>query len=300
MVVLITGATGVVGKEIVKLCLLKNIQVHYLTTDSSKLKQEENYKGFYWNPKQNEIDEACFKDVDAIIHLAGATISKRWTASYKKKILDSRVQVTKFLFESLKKQDHKVTEFIGASAIGLYPDSLTNYYDETYKGVSQSFLGDVIWQWESAMDSFSVLGINVAKIRIGLVLAKDGGALPQIIKPIRFGVGAPFGSGQHWQSWIHINDLARLFLFVLKHQLEGVYNGVAPNPVTNVEFTKTIAKTLNRPLILPNIPKNIMQLVLGEMHLLLFESQRVSSKKVEDLGFEFKYHHLQPALQDLI
>ncbi len=300
MVVLITGATGVVGKEIVKLCLLKNIQVHYLTTDSSKLKQEENYKGFYWNPKQNEIDEACFKDVDAIIHLAGATISKRWTASYKKKILDSRVQVTKFLFESLKKQDHKVTEFIGASAIGLYPDSLTNYYDETYKGVSQSFLGDVIWQWESAMDSFSVLGINVAKIRIGLVLAKDGGALPQIIKPIRFGVGAPFGSGQHWQSWIHINDLARLFMFVLKHQLEGVYNGVAPNPVTNVEFTKTIAKTLNRPLILPNIPKNIMQLVLGEMHLLLFESQRVSSKKVEDLGFEFKYHHLQPALQDLI
>ena len=298
--VLITGATGVVGKEIVKLCLLKNIQVHYLTTDSSKLKQEENCKGFYWNPKQNEIDEACFKDVDAIIHLAGATISKRWTASYKKEILDSRVQVTKFLFESLKKQDHKVTEFIGASAIGLYPDSLTNYYDETYKGVSQSFLGDVIWQWESAMDSFSVLGINVAKIRIGLVLAKDGGALPQIIKPIRFGVGAPFGSGQHWQSWIHVNDLARLFLFVLKHQLEGVYNGVAPNPVTNVEFTKTIAKTLNRPLILPNIPKNIMQLVLGEMHLLLFESQRVSSKKVEDLGFEFKYHHLQPALQDLI
>lgn len=300
MIVLITGATGVVGKEIVKLCLLKNIQVHYLTTDSSKLKQEENYKGFYWNPKQNEIDEACFKDVDAIIHLAGATISKRWTASYKKEILDSRVQVTKFLFESLKKQDHKVTEFIGASAIGLYPDSLTNYYDETYKGVSQSFLGDVIWQWESAMDSFSVLGINVAKIRIGLVLAKDGGALPQIIKPIRFGVGAPFGSGQHWQSWIHINDLAGLFLFVLKHQLEGVYNGVAPNPVTNVEFTKTIAKTLNRPLILPNIPKNIMRLVLGEMHLLLFESQRVSSKKVEDLGFEFKYHHLQPALQDLI
>lgn len=300
MIVLITGATGVVGKEIVKLCLLKNIQVNYLTTDSSKLKQEENYKGFYWNPKQNEIDEACFKDVDAIIHLAGATISKRWTASYKKEILDSRVQVTKFLFESLKKQDHKVTEFIGASAIGLYPDSLTNYYDETYKGVSQSFLGDVIWQWESAMDSFSVLGINVAKIRIGLVLAKDGGALPQIIKPIRFGVGAPFGSGQHWQSWIHINDLAGLFLFVLKHQLEGVYNGVAPNPVTNVEFTKTIAKTLNRPLILPNIPKNIMRLVLGEMHLLLFESQRVSSKKVEDLGFEFKYHHLQPALQDLI
>ena len=298
--VLITGATGVVGKEIVKLCLLKNIQVHYLTTDSSKLKQEENCKGFYWNPKQNEIDEACFKDVDAIIHLAGATISKRWTASYKKEILDSRVQVTKFLFESLKKQDHKVTEFIGASAIGLYPDSLTNYYDETYKGVSQSFLGDVIWQWESAMDSFSVLGINVGKIRIGLVLAKDGGALPQIIKPIRFGVGAPFGTGQHWQSWIHVNDLARLFLFVLKHQLEGVYNGVAPNPVTNVEFTKTIAKTLNRPLILPNIPKNIMQLVLGEMHLLLFESQRVSSKKVEDLGFEFKYHHLQPALQDLI
>lgn len=300
MKVLITGATGLVGKEIVRLCLLKNIQVHYLTTDSSKLKKEENYNGFYWNPKQNEINDACFKHVDAIIHLAGATISKRWTASYKKEIIDSRVLVTKFLFESLKKQDHKVAEFIGASAIGLYPDSLTNYYDETFKAVSQSFLGEVVSQWENVMDSFSVLGIKVVKIRIGLILAKDSGALPQIMKPIRFGVGAAFGTGQHWQSWIHITDLARLFLFVLNHQLEGVYNGVAPNPVTNAEFIKTVAKTLKRPLILPNIPKNIMQFVLGEMHLLLFESQRVSSKKIEDLGFEFKYHHLQPALQDLI
>ncbi|TBN06616.1 TIGR01777 family protein [Hyunsoonleella flava] len=300
MRVLITGATGLVGQEIVKLCHAKGIQVNYLTTRKSKISQDENYQGFYWNPETRDIDSGCFKNVDAIIHLAGASISKRWTDSYKKEVIDSRVETTQLLIDSLKGETHGIKQIVSASAIGVYPDSLTNYYDQTHKELSDSFLGKVVKAWEKAVDGFSELGIKVSKVRIGLVLSDKGGALKEIVKPIKFGVGAAFGSGKQWQSWIHIEDLAHIFLFVLEQQLEGVYNGVAPNPVTNNELTKTAAKVLRRPLFLPNIPKFFMKLVLGEMHIILFESQRVSSKKIESKGFQFEFHQLQRALKDLL
>ena len=300
MKVLITGATGLIGSEIVKHCHKHNIAVHYLTTSKDKLSLDDNYKGFFWNPKANEIDSKCFEGVEAIINLVGATISKRWTAAYKKEIISSRTQTAALLLETIKAHQFPVKHIISASAIGYYPDSLTNYYEETYLNASSSFLGRVVQQWESAIDAFSSIDIKVSKIRIGLVLSNKGGALPQIVKPIRFGAGAAFGDGEQWQSWIHINDLARLFVFVLRENFSGVYNAVAPNPVTNKEFTKLAAKVLERPLILPNIPKFAMKLMLGEMHILLFESQRVSSKKIEDLGFNFKFHQLEPALVNLL
>lgn len=300
MRVLITGATGLVGQEIVKRCHAKNIQVNYLTTRKSKISQDDNYKGFYWNVDTREIDINCFKGIDAIIHLAGASISKRWTESYKKAIINSRVESTQLLIDTLKGESHTIKQIVSASAIGIYPDSLTNYYDQTHKEVSNSFLGEVVQAWEKAVDGFSKLNIKVSKVRIGLVLSDKGGALKEIAKPIRFGVGAAFGNGKQWQSWIHIQDLAGVFVFVLEHGLEGVYNGVAPNPVSNTELTKTAAKVLKKPLFLPNIPKFVMKLVLGEMHIVLFESQRVSSKKIESKGFEFEYNYLEPALNDLL
>lgn len=300
MKVLITGATGLIGQEIVKLCLKKEISVNYLTTSKSKIEEKDNYKGFYWNPEQQDIDAECFNGVDAIIHLAGATVSKRWTPSYKKEILSSRKETTQLLVNTLKGESHTVKQIISASAIGVYPDSLTNYYDESFKTIETSFLSKVVKVWEEEVDTFSKLNIKVSKIRIGLVLSEKGGALTEMLKPIKLVLGAAFGNGKQWQSWIHITDLSRIFIYVLKHQLEGVYNGVAPSPVTNNELTKTIANVLNKPLFLPNIPKFFMKLVLGEMHTLLFESQRVSSKKIEDKGFYFKFHHLQPALEDIL
>lgn len=300
MRVLITGATGLIGQEIVKLCHKQNMSVNYLTTSKSKIQQSENYKGFYWNPKIQEIDNNCFKHVDAIIHLAGATVSKRWTSTYKKQILNSRKETTELLINSLKGESHTIQQVVSASAIGVYPDSLVNYYDQTFKGISNSFLGQVVNTWEKSVDGFSKLNITVSKIRIGLVLSNKGGALQEMIKPIKFGFGAAFGSGKQWQSWIHIQDLAHMFLYVLQNKLAGVYNGVSPNPVSNKELTKTIAKVLRKPLFLPNIPQFLMRFILGEMHILLFESQRVSSKKIEDKGFQFKYHHLEPALIDLL
>ena len=300
MRVLITGATGLIGQQIVKSCHEQHIAVNYLTTDKSKIKKTENYQGFYWNLPNQEIDTTCFKNVDAIIHLAGASVSKRWTPEYKETILYSRIKSTELLVNALKGESHSIKQVVSASGIGIYPDSLVNYYEESFKEIDNSFLGDVVKAWEQSVNTFADVNISVSKIRIGLVLSGIGGALPQMVKPVKFGVGAAFGNGKQWQSWIHIQDLAAMFLYVINNGLIGVYNGVAPNPVTNKELTKTIASVLKRPLVLPNIPKFLMKNILGEMYMLLFASQRVSSKKIESKGFYFEHHHLKPALEDLL
>ena len=301
MKVLVTGATGLIGKEIIKRCHEANMSVHYLTTSKEKLKSQDNLKGFYWNPKNNEIDVTCFDGVDAIINLAGASISERWTNTYKKVIIDSRIQSLQCLKNGLSSvKNHHVKHIVSASAVGFYPDSFTKYYEESCMKVSPTFLGEVVSQWESAVDEFSELGLFVSKVRIGLVLDDKGGALPQIAKPVKLGMGAAFGSGDQWQSWIHLYDLSRIFIYIIENELDGVYNGVAPNPVTNSELTKAVAKTLNKPLFLPNIPKVVMKLALGEMHILLYESQRVSSKKIEDAGFDFRYSNIHPALEAIL
>ena len=300
MRILITGATGLIGQSIVKLCAQNDIAINYLTTNKSKIENKQNFQGFYWNPKQQEIDINCFNGVDAIIHLAGATVSKRWTVAYKEDILTSRKDTTRLLVNTLKTIKHTVKQVVSASAIGIYPDSITNYYDETFGTTNSSFLSEVVAVWEQEVDAFSKLNIIVSKVRIGLVLSNKGGALLEIVKPIKLGLGAAFGTGKQWQSWIHINDLSQVFLHILKNKLPGVYNGVAPNPVTNQELTRTIATVLKKPLFMPNIPKFFMKLILGDMHILLFESQRVCSKKIEEAGFNFEYYHLQPALEDLL
>lgn len=300
MRVLITGATGLVGHEIVKQCLNAGIGVSYLTTSKSKIENSDNYKGFYWNPKEAIIDSKCLENVDVIIHLVGASISKRWTKTHKQAILDSRLETTALLHETVKNNPNKIKQIVSASAIGYYPDSLTNYYTEDAKKVNTSFLGQVVEVWEQAVDTFKTLNIIVSKVRIGVVFSSKGGAFPQIAKPIKYGAGAVMGSGKQWMSWIHLNDLAAIFLHIIEHNLEGVYNGVAPNAETNKAITKAIAKQVSKPLILPSIPKFAMKLALGEMHIILFESQRVSSKKIETSGFDFKYSNLNAALKDLL
>jgi len=300
MRVLITGATGLIGSEIVKNCHAKGIAVNYLTTSKSKIENNSNYQGFYWNPSHSKIDVNCIKDVDTIIHLVGASISKRWTKAHKQAIINSRLETTALLHDTVKNNSNTIKQIISASAIGYYPDSLTNYYSEDEKEISTSFLGQVVEAWEQVVDTFKTLNIIVSKVRIGIVFSKKGGAFPELAKPIKFGAGAAMGSGKQWMSWVHLNDLAGIFMHVLQHNLEGIYNGVAPNPATNNTITKAIAKKMKRPLFLPNIPKFAMQLVLGEMHIILFESQRVSSKKIEDSGFDFKYVNLDAALEELV
>tara|TARA_R110001583_G_scaffold5028_1_gene27824 strand:- start:1517 stop:2431 length:915 start_codon:yes stop_codon:yes gene_type:complete len=298
MKLLITGATGLVGRAIVEISNKHGISVNYLTTNKDKIVSNENFQGYFWNPEQNEIDLDCFKEVTAIINLAGSSISERWTADYKNEILYSRINSLKTLNYALGKIDAKaINSFVSASAIGIYPSSLDHFYTEEDQAVDDSFLGEVVQKWEKEIDALSHFGFPVAKVRIGLVLSKDGGVLPKLEMPIKSYVGATFGNGKQWQSWIHINDLARLFLFIVENQLEGVFNGVAPNPVMHKKMVKELAKIFKSPLLLPNIPRFALKLILGEMSYLLFASQRVSSKKIAEEGFVFDYPNLGNALE---
>lgn len=300
MRVLITGATGLIGNELMKLLRQQGVEIHYLTTSQKKVNSGSMEKGFLWNPQYGTIDEACLEGVDAIIHLAGATVSKRWTKTYKQEIIESRTLSTHLLFNAVKNYPNQVKQIVSASAIGIYPDSLTAVYSEDEKAVDNGFLGQVVYKWEESVDAFYRLNLNVCKIRIGLVFSNKGGALQEMVKPIKLGLGSPFGSGKQMQSWIHISDLAAIFAFATQKQLKGVYNAVAPHPVSNTELTKAIAKVVKKPLFMPNIPRFAMQILLGEMHELLFSSQKVSAQKIQQAGFQFQYSTVDKALENLL
>ncbi len=301
MRILITGATGLIGDEIVRLCHKQSIAVSYLTTRKSKIQSEDKYRGYYWNPKKGEIDRNCFDQVDAIINLAGASIAKRWTPDYKKEVLESRIQSAEVLYNALKSEPHhQVRSLVSASAVGIYPHSYTNYYEESETDVDDSFLGSVTKKWETTIDKFKMLNLLVAKVRVGIVLSNKGGALAEMIRPIKLFVGAPLGSGEQWQSWIHVTDVAEIFLHIVKNKMSGTYNGVAPNPVTNHKLTKELAAVLKRPLFMPKVPAFVLKLIMGEMSYLVLSSQRVSSKKIQVKGFHFSHPNIKGAIEDLL
>lgn len=299
MKVLITGATGLIGNELVKLLLAKNHSVHYLTTSKSKIVSKPKYQGFYWNPEQGKIDENCIYEVDTIVHLAGANIAKRWTNAYKQEIIESRILSSELLYNMVKKNPNQVKQFVSASGTAIYPESFDKTYDETTKETEDSFLSNVVKKWEESANRFQVLSIKVCKLRTGIVLSNYGGALPEMVKPIKMSLGAAMGNGKQMQSWIHINDLVNMYCFVLENQLEGVYNAATPNSISNQELTTIIAKTLKKPLFLPNISQFIMKLLLGEMSYLLFSSKNICADKIIGAGFQFQFPKIKEAIADL-
>ena len=299
MNILITGATGLIGQHLTQQLHQAKHTVHYLTTSKDKIENQPNYKGFYWNTQTREIDPACLEGVTTIVHLAGASIAERWTDDYKKTILNSRTETAAMLLETLKTHENQVSHFISASAIGAYPSSRTEIYTESYPEYNPGFLGKVVEEWEASADHFKSLGIRVAKVRVGVVLAEKGGALEQLIKPIKMYVGAPLGDGKQWQSWIHVADLAGIFKTLIENKLEGVYNAVAPHPVTNETLTREAAQILNKPLIVPKVPAFALKLLLGEMAAIVLESQKVSGAKIESV-YDFKFTELNQALKNLL
>ena len=300
MKILITGATGLIGTELVSLLLQNGIAIHYLTTSKDKIKSQLNYQGFYWNPAQGIIDENCLMGVDAIIHLAGASIAKRWTDSYKTEILESRIIATNTLFKAVKENPNQITQIVSASGTAIYPDSNGNVYKEEDNRLDDSFLSNVVVKWEESVDKFRLLNIKVCKLRTGVVFAKNGGALQEMIKPFRFGLGSNFGDGSQISSWIHVQDLAAMYLFAVKNSWEGTYNAVAPFPVSNSELTRSLAQQLHRPIWLPAIPKWVMKLILGDMHELLFNNKKISAQKAIDAGFRFQFPKVEKALQEIL
>ena len=299
MRILISGASGLVGKALIPILEQSGHQVSVLSTRSNTTAFASHITSFHWNPEKGILDRNALNDVDVIISLAGAKIAQRWTSKSKKSILDSRVLGTRLLVDALKSnQKHRVAHFISASAIGIYPSSFTTRYTESNTDVAKSFPAEVVRAWEAEVDKANDIVAHVSKIRIGLVLAQGGGALLPLAIPTSLGFGAWFGNGKQWQSWIHIQDLVRLFAFSLENP--GIYNGVAPNPVSQKALVKSIAKTYRVPQWLPGVPKGVIKTVMGDMGEVLFDSINASSATVENQGFVFKYQLLKDALKDLL
>ncbi|WP_370088868.1 TIGR01777 family oxidoreductase [Ekhidna sp.] len=295
--VLITGGTGLVGSRLNELLSSKGYTVHHLSRNPT----QKHYQTFYWDVKKMEIEDEAITSADAIIHLAGAGVSdKRWSDAWKKEIYNSRIDSTRLLKDKVSVLNPNLKHFISASAIGYYGwDSGDTLVDESSEK-GDGFLADVVADWEKEVNTFDELNIRTSKVRIGIVLSDEGGALVEMMKPIKFGVGAPLASGNQYMSWIHMDDLCGIFAHILENGKAGTFNGVSPAPATNKEFTKSIATELKKPLWLPNVPKFALRLIVGEMADILVGGNRVSSKKIEDAGFNFKYVALDHALQDLL
>jgi uncharacterized protein len=300
MKILITGATGLIGKKLTTDLLTKGYSINYLTTRKSQIKSSPQFNGYFWNPKKYIIDLECFNNVDTIINLAGSNIAKRWTNTNKLDIISSRIQSLNLLRDSILKNKFKIKKIISASAIGIYPSSFDRFYKEDDSFISDTFLGRVVNEWELSVNSFKDLKIEVAIVRIGLVLSKEGGILSKSLLPIKSGIGSFFGNGNQWQSWIHVQDISNIFYHIFKNDLNGVFNGVSPNPISNKDFIIRIAKFLNKPLIFPNLRKWMMCSILGEMHIIIFESQNVSCEKLNQTKFKFQFDYFDQAIEDLL
>ena len=300
MKLLITGATGLIGKNLITHAKRRKISIHFLTTRKGECTNSDDLKGFFWNPEQDEIDDSCFEGVDTLIHLAGANISKPWTTKNKKVILDSRLNSTRLLKKTLDRLNIKMKSICCAGAIGIYPNNIDDIHEENSPLSQENFLQKVTYAWEQESESLSKNSINLSIFRIGLVLAKDGGLLSKLTPPVKFFLGTAFASGKQWQSWIHIDDLSRLFFRAVDDGWEGTFNAVAPNPISQINMIKEIGRTLKRPVFLPNIPAFFLQLFMGERSLLILGSHRVSAKLILSKGFKFQFPYLQPALNDIL
>jgi uncharacterized protein (TIGR01777 family) len=295
--ILLTGGTGLLGSKLTQLLFSKGYVVSHL---SRKPGSDARVKTFLWDVDKGEIDEHCVDGVDIIIHLAGAGIAdKRWTDERKKELIESRTKSIRLVYEVLKKRKHQVKKVISASGIGYYSDRGEELLTET-SIPANDFIANCCILWEQAVDEAEELSIQTLKFRTGVVLSTDGGALPQLAQPVKFGVGSPLGNGRQWVPWIHEQDTIDMYLFgVERDDITGVYNMASPNPVTNKQLTKAVAKQLHRPMWLPNVPAFLIKLLFGEMASVVLGSTKASAQKIEDAGFKFMYPELTGALKDI-
>lgn len=290
--VLIAGGSGLIGKRLVEHLYKKGFEVAILS------RNKVDKDAIYWNPSKGEIDTSKLHKVTHLINLSGVSIAGgRWTEVRKKKIIDSRVASTEFLFKN-KSYFHNLKHYISASGVSCYGiDDLNKVYTEA-DAFGNDFLSEVVSKWELAADLFSTI-CTVSKVRISPVLDSKGGFISEMKKPIQFGAGAVLGSGNQWMPWIHQRDLVSIFEFIINHQLEGPFNAVSGN-VTNRTLTQMLARKLHRPLVLPALPAWSAKLIFGEMATLFLDGVQVSNQKLIDKGFSFQYTDLDKALDQIL
>lgn len=297
--VLITGGSGLVGRHLSRKLKDKNYNVVVLSRSPEK---SADIKSYFWDPEKDEIDHTAITEADYIIHLAGAGIGdKRWTASRRKDIIDSRVKTADLIFRAVRDTGRKVNAFITISGSNYYGTLTSEKIFRETDTPADDFPGEVCRLWEEAADRFSETGSRVVKIRSGIVLAQNGGVLSRILTPVRLGIGSPIGSGNQWVPWIHIDDLCNIFVKAIEDQnMMGAYNAAAPQDITNRDLMRSLAHQLGKPFWFPAIPSFIMKMMFGKMSDILLEGSRISSEKIQSAGFDFKFPKLKTALQDFL
>ena len=306
--IVITGGTGLTGKAITHELLKMGYQVIVLTRKLPETKVQNNLRYALWDIKKQIIDISAIGEADYIIHLAGAgVVEKKWTAAYKAEILNSRTQSSRLLVDTLKHNANKVKALISASAIGWYgADAIDGNtrpggFTET-DSPDTNFLGETCRLWEESINPVINLGKRLVKYRLGIVLSNEGGALAEFKKPLRFRIAAILGNGKQIVSWVHIDDLVKMFITAIENEtLNGVYNAVAPDPVTNKKLTVSLATAMwNRFFIPLHVPVFILKLIMGQRSIEVLKSTRVSCQKLLGTGFTFTYPNIEKAVAALI
>lgn len=294
-IVLIAGGSGLIGSRLAKMLRTEGYAVRLLSRSPKKEGE------FFWNPAKGEIDAAALAKVDFVINLAGAGIAdKRWTTARKRKIIASRVQSAALLFQEIERMSVRPKAYLSASAVGFYGNSGEIWVKEESAPADDKFLSECCQKWEAAADRMSALGLRVLKFRIGIVLAKEGGALKEILKPLRFGLGTYFVDGQAWWPWVYRDDVCRAFLWGIKNvSAQGVFNLSAPLPVRGKDLVQAIVEARRKFAVVLPVPCFALRWMFGEMSAAILNSNRVSSEKLRQAGFEFLWPELDPALRHI-
>ena len=294
MRIAIAGGTGFIGEPLAAR-LAKENDVAILTRNPSRVRAG---RGVAWDPPEQDVWADVVAAADVVINLAGENIGQRWTKERKARLVTSRVDSTNALVEAMKSAPPRQRTFINASAIGYYGSRGDEILTESAPA-ADDFLGRVAKAWEEEAQAAEPLGVRVARLRIGMVLGKEGGALGRMLLPFRLGVGGRLGSGEQWMSWIHINDLVALIAFLMKEStVRGVFNATSPFPATNREFTRALAEAVHRPAIFP-VPAFALKMMFGEMSEVLLASQRAIPDAAQRAGFVFQHPDIFAALAQI-
>lgn len=300
--IIITGATGLIGRKLTAQLISRGDEVIIFTRDVNKAKSifPKAFKFVEWNYQNPQQWQNEINGTDAILHLAGVNLfSKRWNDNFKKVILESRRLSTKNIIEAIKASDIKPSVLVSASGVGFYGDGGEKILTEDApKG--NDFLADVCEVWESEASKAEQSGVRSVRIRTGIVLSPEDGALKQMLLPFKLFIGGPLGSGKQWFPWLHIDDIVGIYLFAIDNKnVSGIFNAASPGIVRMKEFASTLGKVLHRPSIFP-VPKFALKIAVGEASSAVTASQRVEAKKIIEFGYKFRFEKLEEALKDLL
>jgi len=296
--ILITGGSGMVGQALTKKLIENGHTVSWLSRTENLTNPIKQYR---WDIEEDYIDEKAFNNVDTIVHLAGAGIAdKRWTSSRKKLIRDSRIKSLELLSSIITEKELLIKNFISTSAIGIYGDRGEELLFED-SSPEKNWLANVCKDWEAAVDPLTEWGLRTAIVRVGVVLSTKGGAMPKLLAPIKKNINPTLGTGKQYYSWIHLNDLVGIFTKLIEDtKLIGTYNAVAPAPVTYNTLVKEMATILDKKTLNPKVPGLFIRVGLGQMARVVLDSAKVSSQKILDKGYQFKFNNLNAALKNLL